>query len=146
MVTRITLGAIPVINIYLHYVMDFYSHSTYVLLFLKYWNETGNTIDYLTPNKFLIYDDAIKKDKFKEYARKYILTGSFDLYYWIQGQDVYRAIIQGELHHDLINLDENTEGNGMGSVKPKGSIYTYHEFAKGAALKHTIEILKSIYK
>lgn len=135
-----TIGTLSIKNAFnygvaLHNLMDFYSHSNYVEMYLEYWkNDLKNDIKTFTLNDIPIWDDAVTGGFGKSKWYQQVRTGDFDL------GDMF-GVKKSNTHHDNMNKD-----NMGASLKGKeficnGCDKRFFEIAKAAAIKHTAKII-----
>ncbi len=92
----------------LHTIQDFYAHSNYVELFVKYYVKKHKTM----PEEVPIFSEGMKNDEFREnYLVPELRTGDYgiftDLYYWISGienPNSHRAMNKDHPDNPLHNL------------------------------------------
>jgi hypothetical protein len=120
----------------LHNLMDFYSHSNYVEMYLEYWkNDLKRDIKTFTLNDIPIWDDAVTGGFGKSKWYQQVRTGDFDLGNMFGGK-------KSNTHHDSMNKD-NEDGSPKGKeMICKECELNYFLVAKKAAIKHTAKILK----
>jgi hypothetical protein len=119
-------------GIALHNLMDFYSHSNYVEMYLKYWeNDLGKSLSSFTLHDIPHWDNAVSSGFGSSEWYKKVRTGEFKL----------GEMMKGQYTHAKMNKDApKTE---QGSKKIGDCKYTLYEIAYTAAAKHTAKFLKN---
>ncbi|WP_010423378.1 hypothetical protein, partial [Anaerophaga thermohalophila] len=119
-------------GIALHNLMDFYSHSNYVEMYLKYWeNDLGKNLADFTLNDIPHWDEAVSGGFGQSKWYNQVRTGEFKL----------GEMMEGSNTHAEINKDKpSTE---QGAKKIGDCQYTLYEIAYTAAAKHTAKFLKN---
>jgi RHS repeat-associated protein len=117
----------------LHTVQDFYAHSNYIELFVKYFQErNGNQ----KPSAFEIptFEEVLNNPHYRgllEYLEKNGLkTGEFNLMDWLSGDDHEKTQKRGETHHDDLAKDASNGKN----------LY-YFDLALAIATKHSADLI-----
>ena len=128
----------------IHTTQDFYAHSNYVELYVKFYQSQGGDMSKFDANNIPIYDDGVKNNKFNEFLKNNNLrTGTFDdlsneKMPWTNKDKLNKDT------HFRINKDDNKSLKGKERVK--GTNVNYHKLAKNVAQRHTNKILKSYSK
>jgi RHS repeat-associated protein len=128
---------------HLHTVQDFYAHSNYVELYVQYYQESGQDMSLFDPKTIPTYNEAMAANGV--FAQNYLgnlHTGHFSLFYWLLGSDHARARKKKVIHHDHLNKDSAKKGNGAQNVA--GTHFTWHDLAKEAATRETIQMLNKV--
>jgi len=116
--------------------MDFYSHSNYVQMYLEYWTkDLHNDIRNFTLNDIPTWDDAITTGFKTSQWYSQVRTGDFDLGEFITGG------MKKPTHHDNMNMDGPDTDMGILNICPTCRL-TYFLIAKNVATRHTSKLLK----
>ena len=127
-------------GLHLHEVADFYAHSNYVELYMKYFKNKYGT----EPASVPIYTDGVKDPEFNKILSSELRTGEFDL---IDNETVYGIVsavgnnhASDELLEYVFSFDDNRDShfyfNKDNADTPAGQL------AKQAAIQHTRAILE----
>ena len=122
------------LGVLLHNVQDFYAHSNYIELFVKYYQErNGNQM----PSSMEVptFDEVMNNphyEELREYLKKDLKTGEFNLGRWIAGVDKKVTNGRGETHHDEIAKDQAMGSNNY-----------YFDLAFEVAVRHSANVLNS---
>jgi RHS repeat-associated protein len=98
----------------LHTVQDFYAHSNYIELFVKYFQErNGNQKP--SAHDIPTFEEVLNNPHYRgllEYLEKNGLkTGEFNLMDWLAGDDHEKTQKRGETHHDDLAKDSSNGKN-----------------------------------
>jgi hypothetical protein len=129
----------------LHTAQDFYSHSNYVELYVKFYKDNGGDMAKLNPKNIPTYNEAIKTggdfvEKYLKSETNGLKTGEYNLVPHILGTDVKNANEEGHTHHDQMNKDTPDKGRGSESVE--GTDFKWFDLAKEVATKETENIVR----
>jgi len=129
----------------LHTVMDFYSHSNYVELYVSYYMKTHNN-QVPDVNSIPLYEDGVKIADFKkDYLDPGLHTGEFHVGTWLKsmfksGLQTLEAHKNGHQSHEELNKDDDTTPEGK--AKASANSPTYFQYAKNTALRNVTKILR----
>ena len=129
----------------LHTLQDFYSHSNYVELYIEYYNNKGGDISKLKGSDIPLYQEGVEDEMFrKKYLEPRLRTGDWDntSNEKIPWTDKTKL---GENTHYQINKDSNESLHGKEFIG-KGSSQTYHDVARGIAIRATVQVVGKLLK
>jgi hypothetical protein len=119
-------------GIALHNLMDFYSHSNYVEMYLKYWeNDLGKNLKDFSLDDIPHWDDAIAGGFGNSKWYSQIRTGDFQL----------GVMMKGENTHAEMNKDTRETPKGSEKICDT-CVINFYNLARYAAIKHTAKYLK----
>jgi hypothetical protein len=146
-------GAID-LGLLLHNVADFYAHSNFIIEYIDWWMEQpGTDIKTLKPEHIPTYNEVVTGASnelgldwgaFWQQYEGDMFTGAWTLELMMDRLN-QREMELPRPFHDDIALDSSDSGRG--ADKPdKAALCNYFEYARGAAYKHTYQILKDKLK
>ena len=129
----------------LHNTQDFYAHSNYIELYVKYYVETkGNMIGF-DIDKIPTFDEA--DGDFKNLLKNELKTGEWYGFIKSEKSGLYKKSKLGDDSHYRVNKDCRIRKKSLKGgliIDGTGNI-TYFDAARKVALKHTMKLLRKYH-